>query len=246
MTNLADKKAFVTGASRGIGAAIALHLARAGADVAITYGNSKEKADAVAAEIGKLGRRALVLHADAADPQAVRRAVDEAAKAWGRIDILVANAGIARMAPIDEAPLEDYFAQLAVNVTGVVAAVKAALPHMKAGGRIVSIGSCLAERVTGQGMAYYALTKAALVGFTKGISRDLGPRGITANIVHPGPIDTDMNPADGPGAQDQVAELAVGHFGKPEDIAAAVVFLAGESAANITGTGLSVDGGFGA
>ena len=193
-----------------------------------------------------LGRRALVLQSNAADPEAVRRSVEEAAKAWGRIDILVANAGIARMAPIDEAPLKDYFDQVAVNVTGVVAAVKAALPHMKAGGRIVSIGSCLAERVAGPGMAYYSLTKAALAGFTKGIARDLGPRGITANIVHPGPIDTDMNPAAGPGADGQIAQLAVGRFGKPEDIAAGVVFLASEGAKNITGTGLAVDGGFAA
>ncbi|MET0311124.1 MAG: SDR family oxidoreductase [Burkholderiaceae bacterium] len=244
MTDLHGKKAFVTGASRGIGAATAIGLARQGADVAITYQSSKEKAEAVAAEIIRLGRRALVLQVDAADVQAVQRAVGEAARVFGRIDILVANAGIARMAPIDEAPLQDHIDQVAVNITGVVAAVKAVLPHMGAGGRIISTGSCLAERVHGPGMSFYSLTKSALIGFTKGIARDLGPRGITANLVHPGPIDTDMNPADGPDAAGQVAQLALGHYGKPHDVAAAVVFLASEEARYITGTGLAVDGGY--
>jgi 3-oxoacyl-[acyl-carrier protein] reductase len=246
MNDLSGKVALVTGGSRGIGAAIALHLARAGADVAITYQSSPQKADEVVAAIVALGRKGVALQADAADAAAVARGVNEAAAKLGRIDILVANAGIARSGSIDEAPLKDYFDQLAVNVTGVVAAVKAALPHMGSGGRIISIGSCLAERVPEAGMSYYSLTKAALVGFTKGIARDLGPRGITANVVHPGPIDTDMNPADGPGAQAQKALLALGRYGKPEDIAAMVGFLASNAAGNITGAGFAVDGGYAA
>lgn len=244
MNRFHGKKALVTGASRGIGAAIAQRLAREGAEVAITYGQSRAQAESLAARIAEGGGRAIAVRMDAADPQSIRRGVAEIAAALGRIDILVANAGIARMAPIDEAPLQDLVDQLAVNVTGVVATVQAVLPHMGRGGRIVSTGSCLAERVHGPGMSLYSLTKAALVGFTKGIARDLGPRGITANLVHPGPIDTDMNPAGGPGADDQVRQLALGHFGAAEDIAAAVAYLASDEAKYVTGTGLAVDGGY--
>ena len=243
MSDLTGKRALVTGASRGIGAAIALRLARDGADVAITYERSTEKADALVAEVAKLGRRGVAIRADAADPAAMSAAVDEAARALGGLDILVNNAGIWRGGPVEDLTLADIDVTLAVNVRAAVIASQAAARHLPRGGRIISIGSCLAERVPEPGMALYSLSKAALIGWTKGLARDLGPRGITVNIVHPGSTDTDMNPAVGTQADSQRDRMAIPEYGKPEDIAALVAFVAGGEGRFINGAGLTIDGG---
>ncbi|CEJ14944.1 Cyclic-di-GMP-binding biofilm dispersal mediator protein [bacterium YEK0313] len=246
MARLTGKVALVTGGSRGIGAAIAKRLAADGADVALTYANSPAKAEAVVAEIGALGRKGLALAADSADAAAVTGAVKRTVEAFGRIDILVNNAGIFVGGSLDDDTLEDIDRTLAVNVRAVYVGSQAAARHMGKGGRIISIGSCLAELVGDPGMTLYAMSKAALVGMTKGMARDLGARGITVNIVHPGPTDTDMNPAEGAHADKQRAKLAVGHYGEAADIAAAVAYLAGAEAGFVTGAALAVDGGFAA
>lgn len=243
MSGLAGKRALVTGASRGIGAAIATVLAEAGADVAITYEKSADRAADVVSAVEAKGRRGFAIQADSADPVAVKRSVDEAARQLGGLDILVNNAGIARGGSVAEIGLADIDAMLDVNVRSVVLASQAAIAHLKEGGRIISIGSCLAERVAVPDVTVYSMSKSALIAFTKGLSRELGPKGITVNLVHPGPIDTDMNPVDSDGAETQRALTALGHYGEPEDIAATVAFLASPAAKNITGAGFSVDGG---
>ncbi|NDL63769.1 3-oxoacyl-ACP reductase family protein [Acerihabitans arboris] len=246
MNSLEDKRALVTGASRGLGKAMALSLARAGADVAITYEKSADKALEVVKEIEALGRKALAIQADSASAAAVRDAVSQTVAGLGGLDILVNNAGIARGGMLEEMALEDIDAMINVNIRGLVVATQAALPHLGQGGRIINIGSCLADRVPMPGIAVYAMTKSALLALTRGLARDLGPRGITVNLVHPGPTDSDMNPADGEGAETQRQFIALGHYGKAGDVAAAVTFLAGPEAAHITGTGINVDGGINA
>ncbi|WP_375784189.1 SDR family NAD(P)-dependent oxidoreductase [Bradyrhizobium sp. Pha-3] len=242
--SLQGKRALVTGGSRGIGAAIARRLAAEGADVAITYERSADRAEAVGAEIRKQGGRALALQADSADASAVRGAVDAAAKAFGGLDILVNNAGIFRGGgPIDAVTLEDIDATLAVNVRAVVVASQAAVAHMGEGGRIINIGSNLASRVPDAGMSLYSMSKSALIAWTQGLARDLGGRGITVNIVHPGSTNTDMNPADGEQAEAQRARMAIKRYGKADDVAALVAFVAGPEAGSINGAGLTVDGG---
>ena len=236
--DLTGKKALVTGASRGLGRAIALSLARAGADVVITYEKSVDKAQAVADEIKALGRYGEAVQADSASAQAIQDAVTHAARSLGGLDILVNNAGIARGGPLESMTLADIDALINVNIRGVVIATQEALVHMADGGRIINIGSCLANRVAMPGIAVYAMTR--------GLARDLGPRGITVNLVHPGPTNSDMNPEDGEQAEAQRQMIAVGHYGQPEDIAAAVTFLASPAAGQISGTGLDVDGGLNA
>lgn len=243
MSELAGKRALVTGASRGIGAAIALALAERGADVAITYERSAERAAEVVRAIEARGRRGLAIQADSADASAVKRSVDAVAAELGGLDILVNNAGIARGGSVAEMPLADIDALLAVNVRSVVLASQAAIPHLGEGGRIISIGSCLGERVPFPGVTVYSMTKSALLSFTRGLAREVGPQGITVNLVQPGSTDTDMNPADGAQSDLQRSMTALGHYGKPEDIAAAVAFLASPAARQITGTTLTVDGG---
>ncbi|ORJ47693.1 oxidoreductase [Kluyvera intermedia] len=245
-SSLAGKRALVTGASRGLGKAIALSLARAGADVAITFEKSVEKAQAVADEIRALGRNGVAIQADSASPQAIRAAVASSVEQLGGLEILVNNAGIARGGPLEAMSDEDIDALINVNVRGVVIATQAALACLPDGGRIINIGSCLANHVPLQGIAVYAMTKSALNSLTRGLARDLGPRGITVNLVHPGPTDSDMNPADGEGAETQRQLIALGHYGKAEDIADAVTFLASPAAKHITGTGIDVDGGLNA
>ncbi|MCP1558983.1 UNVERIFIED_ORG: 3-oxoacyl-[acyl-carrier protein] reductase [Methylobacterium sp. SuP10 SLI 274] len=243
MSELAGKRALVTGASRGIGAAIALALAERGADVAITYERSAERAADVVRAIEGQGRRGLAIQADSADAAAVKRSVDAAAGELGGLDILVNNAGIARGGPVTEMSLADIDALLAVNIRSVVLASQAAIPHLGEGGRIISIGSCLGERVPFPGVTVYSMTKSALLSFTRGLARELGPQGITVNLVQPGSTDTDMNPSNGEQSDLQRAMTALGHYGRPEDIAAAVAFLASPAARQITGTTLTVDGG---
>jgi NAD(P)-dependent dehydrogenase (short-subunit alcohol dehydrogenase family) len=243
MSELAGKRALVTGASRGIGAAIALALADQGADVAITYERSAERAAGIVRAIEAKGRRAVAIQADSADASAVKRSVDDAAERLGGLDILVNNAGIARGGPVAEMSLADIDAILDVNVRSVVLASQAAIPRLSEGGRIISIGSCLGERVPFPGVTVYSMSKSALLSFTRGLARELGPRGVTVNLVQPGSTDTDMNPADGEQSEMQRAMTALGHYGKPEDIAAAVAFLASPAARQITGTTITVDGG---
>ena len=243
MSELAGKRALVTGASRGIGAAIALALADRGADVAITYERSVERAAEVVRAIEAKGRRAIAIRADSAEASAVKRSVDEAAEGLGGLDIIVNNAGIARGGALAEMSLADIDAILDVNVRAVVLASQAAIPHLKEGGRIISIGSCLGERVPFPGVTVYSMSKSALLSFTRGLARELGPQGITVNLVQPGSTDTDMNPADGAQSDMQRSMTALGHYGRPEDIAASVVFLASVAARQITGTTITVDGG---
>ncbi len=243
MNSLAGKKALVTGGSRGIGAAIAKALAAEGASVAITYERSKDKALAVVAEIEAAGGKAVAIGADSADAAAARGSIGQTVAELGGLDILVNNAGIARYGNVEDMSLEDIDALLGVNIRGVVLTSQAAIPHLGKGGRIINIGSCLGERVATGGITVYSMTKSAMTSFTRGLSRELGPRGITVNTVQPGPTDTDMNPSDGPAADGMRSSMSLGEYGTPEDIAAAVVFLAGPGGKQITGTAITVDGG---
>jgi NAD(P)-dependent dehydrogenase (short-subunit alcohol dehydrogenase family) len=243
MTELAGKVALVTGGSRGIGAAIATRLAELGADVAITYARSKERADEVVGTITAHGRRGLAVKADSAATDEVVGAVGHVVDELGRIDILVNNAGIFPFGPIDDVSLEEVDQTLGIHARATYLASQAAVRHMTEGGRIISIGSNLAERVPFPGVALYAMSKSALIGFTKGLARDLGDRGITVNLVQPGSTNTDMNPADGPTADDQRGLSALGRYADPTDIADAVAYLSGAGARNVTGALLTVDGG---
>ncbi|MFD3683145.1 3-oxoacyl-ACP reductase family protein [Streptomyces sp. NPDC058613] len=237
------KVALVTGGSRGIGAATALRLAEDGADVAFTYRTGEKEAAAVLEGIEATGRRGLAVRADAGDPEAAADAVERTVRELGRLDVLVNNAGVGVLGPLEELTTADVEHVLAVNVRGVFLTTRAAAPRLGAGGRILTIGSCMTQRVPGPGGTLYAMSKSALTGLTKALARELGGRGITANIVHPGPVDTDMNPADGPYAGPQAALTALGRFGTPREVAAVVSFLAGPDAAYVTGAEFSVDGG---
>ena len=243
---LAETAALVTGASRGIGAAIAKRLASDGAAVAITYASGKDKADEVVRAIRSAGGRGLAIRADSADADSVKNAVSETVKRLGRLDILVNNAGIATIAPIEKFSLEDFDRLVAVNVRGVFVACREAALHMKEGGRIINIGSVNADRMPFAGGAIYAMTKAAVAGLTRGLARDLGPRGITVNNVQPGPVETDLNPANGPFAETLKGFMAIKRYGQGKEIAGMVAYLAGPEAAFVTGASLTIDGGFAA
>ncbi|MET9953360.1 SDR family oxidoreductase [Streptomyces sp. NPDC006339] len=240
---MSGRAVLVTGGSRGVGAATAVRLAGEGADVAFTYVRDEVRAKEVAARIEALGRRALPLRADAGDAGDAAGAVDWAADALGRLDVLVNNVGVGVLAPLGHLSLAEVDRVLAVNVRSAFLAAQAAAARMEAGGRIVTVGTCMTQRVPGPGGTLYTMSKAALVGLTKALARELGERGITANIVHPGPTDTDMNPADGPYADGQAAMTALGRFGTADEVAATVAFLAGPDAAYVTGAEFSVDGG---
>ncbi|QDL94347.1 3-oxoacyl-ACP reductase FabG (plasmid) [Paroceanicella profunda] len=240
---LAGKTALVTGGSRSIGAAIARKLAADGAAVALTYSASPDRAAAVVAEIETAGGRALAIEADAGNPEAVRAAVARTVATFGGIDILVNNAGVAVNAPIETFRFEDYERMLAVNVTGVFVATQEAVRHMTPGGRIIHIGSSMTRYAAFPTASVYTLTKGAVTGFNRSLVRDLGPRGITVNTVHPGPTDTDMNPADGPVAAIVGPGMAIGRYGQPGEIASVVAFLAGPDAAFVTGADIVADGG---
>lgn len=243
MENLNGKVALVTGGSRGMGAAIAIRLAAGGACVALTYHASPERADAVVEQIASSGGTAVAIQAAMEDSAQVAAAVHATVRAFGRLDILVNNAGIFPYGPIDELTLADYEQAMAIHARAAFVAVREAVPHLGTGGRIISIGSSLVERVPGPGISLYAMSKSALVGFTKGLARDLGPRGINAVVVHPGSTDTEMNPADGPDAEAERALTALGRYGTTADIAETVAHLAGPGGAYITGTTITVDGG---
>ncbi|RAM48188.1 MAG: oxidoreductase [Hapalosiphonaceae cyanobacterium JJU2] len=243
---LTDKVALVTGGSRGIGAAIAKRLADDGAAVALTYTSSPQKADEVVRVIEAAGGRALAIQADSADVEAVKNAVAETVKTFGRLDILVNNAGTAIMAPIDQFSLDDFDRLVAINVKGVFVATQEAIRHMGEGGRIIMIGSVNSDIVPIPGVSVYALTKGAIASFTRGLARDLGPRGITVNNVQPGPVDTDLNPADGSFAEGAKGIIALGRYGNSDEVASFVSYLASPEASFITGANLKIDGGFAA
>ena len=244
MTNLQGRRALVTGGSRGIGAEIVLRLAADGAAVGFTYGSSAAEAEKLVAEVEGGGGKAVAMQADSADPAQVVASVDETVAQLGGLDILVNNAGVAIIGDIETFPLEDFDRQVAINIRAVFAAIQRALPHLDTGGRIINIGSINADRVPGPGLAVYAMTKAAVAGLTRGLARDLGPRGITVNNVQPGPIATDMNPETGEFAEAAKQVMALGHYGHPRDVASAVSYLAGPEAAFVTGANWNVDGGF--
>ncbi|AWM38462.1 Cyclic-di-GMP-binding biofilm dispersal mediator protein [Gemmata obscuriglobus] len=241
---LKGKRALVTGGSRGIGAAIVKRLAKEGADVALTFVSKPDEAGQVAEAAKALGVRALAIQADASDADAVIKAVEQAANEFGGLDILVNNAGIATMGPIDSFSLADFDRTFAVNVRAAFVAAQAAVKHMAEGGRVINIGSCNAERMPFQGGAVYAMSKSALLGLVQGLARDLGPRGITVNNVQPGPVDTDMNPANGAFAESLKALMALPRYGHVDEVAAMVAYLAGPESGFVTGASLTIDGGF--
>lgn len=243
---LEGKVAFIQGGSRGIGAAIALRLAKEGAAVALTYVSSAAGALDVVQAIEAAGGRAIAIQADSRDEQAIRAAIRHTVESFGRLDILVNNAGVLAIAPIEEFSINDLDRTLDVNVRSVVIASQEAARVMGEGGRIITIGSTNAERMPFSGGSVYALSKAAVAGFTKGLARDLGPRGITVNNVQPGPVDTDMNPDNSDFAEGLKLTMALPRYGKAEEIASFVAYLAGPESGYITGANLTVDGGFSA
>jgi 3-oxoacyl-[acyl-carrier protein] reductase len=243
MSNLTNKIALVTGGSRGIGAAIAKRLAADGASVAITFTKGADAAARVVQEIEQAGGEAIAIQADAADAEAAAAAVEKTVAHFGRLDVLVNNAGTAIPKPFEETTLEDIDTMVGINLRGVFVATQAALKHLKSGGRIISIGSCVGERMMTPGLVAYAATKGAVKMFTQGLAREIGPRGITVNNIQPGPIDTDLNPAAGDWAEPQLANTALKRYGHVDDIAAMVSFVAGPEGSYITGASLTVDGG---
>ncbi|MEU1394806.1 3-oxoacyl-ACP reductase family protein [Micromonospora zamorensis] len=245
MNNALDGKvALVTGGGRGIGAAVAMRLAREGADVALTYQQNQQRADQVVDQIKAAGRRAVAIQADSSDTAAVIAAVDRVIGELGRLDILVNNAGAFLLGPLEQLTLEQFEQTVAVNVRAPFVAAQAAVRHMPAGGRIINIGSNVAERAVFPGFSLYAMSKTALIGLTKALGRELGDRAITVNLVNPGATDTELNPADGPNADTIKGFTALGHYAEPTDVAAAVAFLASPDGRYITGATVNVDGGF--
>src|SRR6266853_5731662 len=239
MSKLTEKVALVTGGSRGIGAAIAKRLAADGANVAITYTNGADAAASVVKEIERAGRKAIAIQADAADACAVRGAVEKTVATFGRLDVLVNNAGTAFPKTFEETTLEEMDRLIDINVRGTLAATQAALKYMKSGGRIIMIGSAVGERVVVPGLVPYAATKGAVKIFTQALSRELGSRGITVNNVQPGPIDTELNPATSEWAAPQKAATALNRYGHVDEVAAMVAFVASPDASYITGSNLT-------
>jgi len=243
---LSGKVALVTGGSRGIGAAIAKRLATDGATVAITFSTGQQKADEVVRAVEKAGGRALAIRADNTDVDAVKSAVAETVRRLGRLDVLVNNAGIAVIKPLEELTFDDFDRSVAVNLRAVFVAAQEAARHLPDGGRIITIGSVNADRMPFAGGSVYAMTKAAVAGLTRGLARDLGPRGITVNTVQPGPVETDMNPSNGPFAETLKGFMAIKRYATGDEIAGMVAYLASPEAAFVTGACLTIDGGFAA
>jgi 3-oxoacyl-[acyl-carrier protein] reductase len=241
--SLKGKVALVTGGSRGIGAAIAKRLAADGASVAITYAKDANSASVVIKAIEAAGGKAVAIQADAAEPEAVRAAVENAVATLGKLDVLVNNAGTAIPKPFADTTLEEMDHVINLNVRGVFVTTQAALKHMNDKGRIIMIGSCVGERNLTPGLAAYAATKGAVKMFAQSLSREVGSRGITVNNVQPGPIDTDLNPAAGDWATPQKAVTALNRYGHVDEVAALVAFVASPESAYITGANLTVDGG---
>jgi 3-oxoacyl-[acyl-carrier protein] reductase len=243
MNKLEGKIALITGGSRGIGAAIAKRLAADGANVAVTYTKGADAAASVVKEIERAGRKAIAIQADAADAEAVKAAVEKTVATLGGLDVLVNNAGTAIPKKFEETTLEEMDRMIDINIRGAFVATQAALKHMKDGGRIIMIGSCVGERMMTPGLVPYSATKGAVKMFTQGLSREVGNRGITVNNIQPGPIDTELNPAAGEWAAPQKAATALNRYGSVDDVAALAAFVAGPESSYITGANLTVDGG---
>ena len=241
---LAGRRALVTGASRGIGAEIVRRLAADGAAVAFTYGASAAEAEKLVAEVAEAGGKAVAIQADSADPEQVARSVDDTVSQLGGLDVVVNNAGVADIAGVESLTLEQFDRSVAINVRAAFVAIQRALPHLSEGSRIINIGSINADRVPGPGLSVYAMTKGAVAGLTRGLARELGPRGITVNNIQPGPVATDMNPEEGEFADAARLVMATGRYGQPRDIAGVVSYLAGPDTGYITGANWNVDGGF--
>jgi 3-oxoacyl-[acyl-carrier protein] reductase len=245
MTNFPEKVALITGGSRGIGAGIARRLAQDGINVAFTYRDHSKAAQAVLTDIEHYQKKGIAIQVDAANALEIKPVIDQVMEQFGRIDILVNNAGYMDTsgAMLPDIPLEVIDRTIMVNIRAAFLFAQNASIYLKNGGRIINIGSCLAGRVPGPGLTLYSMSKSAITGLTKGLARDLAERGITVNQISPGPIDTDMNPATGPSADFQRSLAALGRYGAPADIAAAVSFLASQDASFITGADITVDGG---
>jgi 3-oxoacyl-[acyl-carrier protein] reductase len=241
--SMVGKVALVTGGSRGIGAAIAKRLAADGASVAITYVTHPDSALEVVKAIEHDGGKAIAIKADAGDAPTMKEAIDKTVATFGQLDVLVNNAGTAIPKPFEETSLDEIDHILHLNVRGVMIATQEALKHMKSGGRIIMIGSCVGERVIAPGLVAYSATKGAVKMFAQGLAREIGGRGITVNNIQPGPIDTDLNPADDDWAVSQKAATALGRYGDVHEVAALVAFVAGPDSSYITGANLTVDGG---
>ncbi len=246
MTASPQKVALVTGGARGIGAAIVERLAGDGAKVAFTYLGAHEAAGALVDRLGQAGAEVLAIQADSADEQAVRTAVARTLDHFGGIDILVNNAGGGVFSPLHEQAIAEITTMIDVNIRGVVLMTRETIPHLGEGGRIIIIGSVNADRTPFPGGSIYALTKGAVASFARALSRELGPKGVTVNNIQPGPVDTDANPADGPGSDFLREHIALGRYGHVEDISGLVAYLAGDQGQFITGTTITVDGGFSA
>lgn len=240
---LKHKVALVTGGSRGIGAAIVRRFAQEGAQVAFTYSQAAAAAEKLVAEISAAGGKVKAYLADAAKIEELSALADQVAKDFGRIDVLVNNAGVFSLGFIGTIDPKEYARVMRVNVDAVFALTNAAVKHMKPGARVINISSVLGERACDPGLSVYVGSKFAVSGMTRGWAKDLGPKGILVNAVLPGPIDTDMNPATGEFAEEQCKATALGRYGKPEEVAAAVAFLAGPDASYISGAEVAVDGG---
>nr|WP_121272914.1 SDR family oxidoreductase [Pedobacter schmidteae] len=246
MKRLENKIALVTGGGRGMGADITKRLAAEGATVVLTYSKSAEQSEKIAAEINTAGGKAIAIKADSASTAEVTNAVNKTISQFGHIDILVNNAGIYIGKAFEDHTLEDYEQIMAVNVRAVYAAALAAVQHIPQGGRIITIGSNMAENAIAPQSTLYAMSKSALSGFTKGLARDLGAKDITVNLVQPGPINTDMNPSDTDLADFLRSRMALKEYGTGDDVAGLVTFLASNEGKYITGAALTIDGGFNA
>lgn len=240
------KIALVTGGARGIGAAIVEWLAAEGADVTFTYASAAAEADALVRRITSNGGAARGIAADSSDREQIREVIDQVVARTGRLDVVVSNAGGGTMQPVAELSDGEVDRMIDVNIRGTLDTVRFSLPHLRRGGRVITIGSVSAHHFPNDVTSVYGLTKGAVASLVRGMSRELGPRGVTINNVQPGPVDTPANPADGPVGDSLRASISVGRFGTVEEVASLVCYLASDQGAYINGASLDIDGGYSA